>query len=166
MSSIPPYPFARPKHDPELSAHPRRCPGQAQHAVAEAASSARTSTANPADPSSNSNSNSSASSIKAARVVLEALAVTRAGIISMREALSRMPVGCHPLIFYQRVRPFLSGWKANPTLPDGVLYEVLGVLRGCVGRKKREGKFGRVCGETRGKGGWDGMVFLLALREH
>lgn len=56
--------------------------------------------------------------------MLEALAVARAGILGMREALKRMPVGCHPLIFYQRVRPFLSGWKANPTLPDGVLYEV------------------------------------------
>lgn len=52
------------------------------------------------------------------------MAIAKAGIESMREALSRMPVGCHPLIFYQRVRPFLSGWKANPTLPDGVLYEV------------------------------------------
>lgn len=46
------------------------------------------------------------------------------GIKEMQGALSRMPEGCHPLIFYQRVRPFLSGWKANPTLPDGVLYEV------------------------------------------
>lgn len=60
----------------------------------------------------------------AARVVLAALAVAHAGIREMREALSRMPVGCHPLIFYERVRPFLSGWKANPTLPNGVLYEV------------------------------------------
>eukprot|EP00752_Nemacystus_decipiens_P012084 g10714.t1 len=92
---------------------------EAQHAIAEAASSSRASNANAADP----NSNASSSSVAAARVVLEALAVTRAGIMSMREALSRMPVGCHPLIFYQRVRPFLSGWKANPTLPDGVLYE-------------------------------------------
>lgn len=103
--------------------HSGRYPRQAQHAIAEAAisSSARTSDANvnAAEP------NNNASSIAAARVVLEALAVARAGIVGMREALSRMPVGCHPLIFYHRVRPFLSGWKANPTLPDGVLYEVL-----------------------------------------
>ncbi|CAM9734761.1 unnamed protein product, partial [Ectocarpus sp. 13 AM-2016] len=76
---------------------------EAQHAIAEA------------------DSGSDASA--AAGVVLDALAVARAGIVSMREALARMPVGCHPLIFYQRVRPFLSGWKANPTLPDGVVYE-------------------------------------------
>ncbi|CAB1097061.1 unnamed protein product [Ectocarpus sp. CCAP 1310/34] len=76
---------------------------EAQHAIAEADSGSDASTA--------------------AGVVLDALAVACAGIVSMREALARMPVGCHPLIFYQRVRPFLSGWKANPTLPDGVVYE-------------------------------------------
>ncbi|CAN0029704.1 unnamed protein product, partial [Sphacelaria rigidula] len=59
----------------------------------------------------------------AARVVVAALAVAQKGIKDMQGALSRMPEGCHPLIFYQRVRPFLSGWKANPTLPNGVLYE-------------------------------------------
>eukprot|EP00903_Cladosiphon_okamuranus_P008355 g8036.t1 len=103
---------------------------EAQHAISEVASSARTSNAsanaNLADPNNNNNNNNNsnnASSIATARVVLEALAVAQAGIISMRKALSRMPVGCHPLIFYQRVRPFLSGWKANPTLPEGVLYE-------------------------------------------
>ncbi|CAM9626638.1 unnamed protein product [Laminaria digitata] len=78
---------------------------EAHHAIAEVGSA----------------STSRASS--AVRTVLAALAIAKAGIESMREALSRMPVGCHPLIFYQRVRPFLSGWKANPTLPDGVLYE-------------------------------------------
>ncbi len=85
---------------------------------------------------------SNASSAEAARVVLEALAVARAGILGMREALARMPVGCHPLIFYQRVRPFLSGWKSNPTLPDGVLYEV------CVGGGGRRSFFKCVALET------------------
>lgn len=64
-------------------------------------------------------------------MVLRALAVARDGTVRMRDALSRMPVGCHPLIFYQRVRPFLSGWKANPTLPDGVLYEVCACALAC-----------------------------------
>lgn len=40
----------------------------------------------------------------------------------MCESLSCMREGCHPFIFYHRVRPFLSGWKHNPTLPNGVLY--------------------------------------------
>jgi indoleamine 2,3-dioxygenase len=30
--------------------------------------------------------------------------------------------GCHPVIFYHRVRPFLAGWKHNPTLPNGIIY--------------------------------------------
>ena len=113
---------------------PRRYPGQAQHAIAEEASCTRTGNSNTADL------------IAAARGVLEALAVARAGIISMRETLSRMPVGCHPLIFYQRVRPFLSGWKANPTLPDGVLYEVC-----CVTGRVEEGPERRVRGRLRGE---------------
>ena len=41
-------------------------------------------------------------------------------------SLSNMREGCHPFIFYHRVRPFLSGWKDNPTLIDGVIYR--GVL--------------------------------------
>lgn len=91
---------------------------QAQHAIAEAES-----TAIHGLPSCPANATAVAYE-SAASVVLEALGVVQAGIRGMREALSRMPVGCHPLIFYQRVRPFLSGWRANPTLPDGVLYEV------------------------------------------
>jgi hypothetical protein len=38
-------------------------------------------------------------------------------------SLDNMREGCHPFIFYHRVRPFLSAWKHNPTLPDGVIYE-------------------------------------------
>ena len=38
-------------------------------------------------------------------------------------SLDNMREGCHPFIFYHRVRPFLSAWKHNPTLPDGVVYE-------------------------------------------
>ena len=38
-------------------------------------------------------------------------------------SLSNMREGCHPFIFYHRVRPFLSGWRDNPTLIDGVIYK-------------------------------------------
>lgn len=57
-----------------------------------------------------------------------ALYVTRqlrriAGAIeAMGTTIGAMREGCHPFIFYHRVRPFLSGWKHNPTLPHGVLY--------------------------------------------
>jgi len=41
----------------------------------------------------------------------------------MCSSLMAMREGCHPFIFYHRVRPFLSGWKHNPTLPHGIIYE-------------------------------------------
>ena len=41
----------------------------------------------------------------------------------MTQSLASMREGCHPFIFYHRVRPFLAGWKANPALPNGVKYE-------------------------------------------
>ena len=41
----------------------------------------------------------------------------------MCDSLSAMREGCHPFIFYHRVRPFLSAWKHNPTLPNGIIYE-------------------------------------------
>lgn len=41
----------------------------------------------------------------------------------MSQSLGTMREGCHPFIFYHRVRPFLAGWKANPALPNGLKYE-------------------------------------------
>lgn len=35
----------------------------------------------------------------------------------------RMPERCDPYIYYQRVRPYIHGWKNNPALPDGLIYE-------------------------------------------
>eukprot|EP00600_Ochromonadales_sp_CCMP1393_P011398 CAMPEP_0175007498 /NCGR_PEP_ID=MMETSP0005-20121125/6443_1 /TAXON_ID=420556 /ORGANISM="Ochromonas sp., Strain CCMP1393" /LENGTH=1042 /DNA_ID=CAMNT_0016262943 /DNA_START=38 /DNA_END=3166 /DNA_ORIENTATION=+ len=43
-------------------------------------------------------------------------------IAAMVQSINSMREGCHPFIFYHRVRPFLSGWKHNPTLPDGIMY--------------------------------------------
>jgi len=39
------------------------------------------------------------------------------------KTLQRMPEFCSPLIYYQRVRPFIHGWNNNPSLPDGLYYE-------------------------------------------
>jgi len=44
-------------------------------------------------------------------------------IANINVSLSNMREGCLPYIFYHRVRPFLSGWKNNPTMPNGLLYE-------------------------------------------
>jgi indoleamine 2,3-dioxygenase len=30
---------------------------------------------------------------------------------------------CDPYIYYQRVRQPMSGWRNNPDLPDGLVYE-------------------------------------------
>ena len=37
--------------------------------------------------------------------------------------LDRMPQRCDPYIYFHRVRPYLYGWKDQPALPDGMLYE-------------------------------------------
>ncbi|MCM1984490.1 hypothetical protein [Lyngbya confervoides] len=37
--------------------------------------------------------------------------------------LKRMPERCDPYIYFQRVRPFIHGWKNNPALPTGLIYE-------------------------------------------
>lgn len=44
-------------------------------------------------------------------------------IQEMYETLLRMPQHCDPYIYYNRVRPYIHGWKNNPALPDGVVYK-------------------------------------------
>eukprot|EP01035_Chromulina_nebulosa_P016952 gene16952-22444_t len=57
------------------------------------------------------------------RYVTKQLSKISTAIQEMCKSLSAMKEGCHPFIFYHRVRPFLSGWKQNPTLPNGVIYQ-------------------------------------------
>ena len=47
----------------------------------------------------------------------------RKSIKEMTTSFQKMSKQCDPYIFYHRVRPFLSGTKGNPTLPNGVIYE-------------------------------------------
>ncbi|MBC2778238.1 PrnB family protein [Parasphingopyxis marina] len=35
----------------------------------------------------------------------------------------RMPERCDPYIYYQRVRPYIHGWKNNPAISEGLIYE-------------------------------------------
>ncbi|NXG60224.1 I23O2 dioxygenase, partial [Hemiprocne comata] len=44
-------------------------------------------------------------------------------IRDMREALQRMQDYVDPAVFYAVIRIFLSGWKDNPAMPDGLIYE-------------------------------------------
>lgn len=43
--------------------------------------------------------------------------------IEMRDTLLRMKERCDPYVYYNRVRPYIHGWKNSPTLPDGLVYE-------------------------------------------
>ena len=35
----------------------------------------------------------------------------------------RMVEKCDPYVYFNRVRPYIHGWKNNPALPDGLIYE-------------------------------------------
>ncbi len=35
----------------------------------------------------------------------------------------RMPDQCDPYVYFHRVRPWIHGWKDNPALGDGLIYE-------------------------------------------
>ena len=51
------------------------------------------------------------------------LTMITSAIESILQTLNRMPERCDEYIYYTRVRPYLHGWKNNPALPNGVLYE-------------------------------------------
>ena len=59
----------------------------------------------------------------AAAAVAELLAEVAASLAGMRAALAQLPARCTPEVFWLRVRPFLAGWRGNPALPDGLVYE-------------------------------------------
>lgn len=41
----------------------------------------------------------------------------------MNDIFSRMPERCDPYIYFHRVRPWIHGWKDNPALSGGLIYE-------------------------------------------
>lgn len=51
-------------------------------------------------------------------------------INSICKTLDRMPEHCDPYIYYNRVRPYIHGWKDNAALPDGMLYEGVTAYQG------------------------------------
>lgn len=52
--------------------------------------------------------------------LLEEMAAIWDGINAI---FDRMPERCDPYIYFNRVRPYIHGWKDNPALPNGVIYE-------------------------------------------
>jgi indoleamine 2,3-dioxygenase len=58
---------------------------------------------------------------------------------NMQEAFCRMPEGCDPYVYYNRVRPWIHGWFKQDLLPNGVVYD---------GVKEFAGKGQKFRGET------------------
>ena len=65
-----------------------------------------------------------------------ALTNLRNALAAMYEVLGRMPERCDPYIYFHRVRPYIFGWRNNPSLPDGVIYEGVDEYQG-VGQRFR-----------------------------
>lgn len=55
-----------------------------------------------------------------ARSLLEQMVAVWAGINAI---FDRMPEQCDPYIYFRRVRPYIHGWKDNPALGAGLIYE-------------------------------------------
>ena len=52
---------------------------------------------------------------EAAQLQLEGMAIAWEGINAL---FDRMPERCDPYIYFERVRPYIHGWKDNPALPS------------------------------------------------
>ncbi|MEY4667282.1 MAG: hypothetical protein RIQ87_1062 [Chloroflexota bacterium] len=52
-------------------------------------------------------------------------ALTRLGdaLDGILATMQRMPESCDPYIYYHRVRPYIFGWRDNPALAGGLVYE-------------------------------------------
>ncbi len=65
-----------------------------------------------------------------------AITKLREALAAMYQVLGRMPERCDPYIYFHRVRPYIFGWRNNPSLPDGVIYEGVDEYKG-IGQKFR-----------------------------
>lgn len=63
---------------------------------------------------------SNAQNIVRTRTLLEEVVQTWTRINAI---FDRMPERCDPYIYFERVRPYIHGWKDNPALPHGIIYE-------------------------------------------
>jgi indoleamine 2,3-dioxygenase len=55
--------------------------------------------------------------------VIKGLTTIRDTWTHINPIMGRMIESCDPYTYYTRVRPYIHGWKNNPALPKGVLYE-------------------------------------------
>lgn len=57
------------------------------------------------------------------KVLLDELNSIKDAMLEVNHIFRKMPEKCDPYIYYHRVRPYIFGWKNNPALPDGLIYE-------------------------------------------
>ena len=57
------------------------------------------------------------------KVLLDELTSIKEAMLEVNHIFRKMPEKCDPYIYYHRVRPYIFGWKNNPALPDGLVYE-------------------------------------------
>lgn len=62
--------------------------------------------------------------------VLSGLQALASAQTAMKSTLLRMKERCDPYVYYTRVRPYIHGWKNNPSLPHGLIYEQVEAYRG------------------------------------
>ena len=62
--------------------------------------------------------------------LLASLTKVRDSLAAMYSVLCRMPEKCDPYIYFHRVRPYIFGWRNNPSLPNGVIYEGVDEYKG------------------------------------
>ncbi|MBA5865787.1 MAG: hypothetical protein GDA67_03700 [Nitrospira sp. CR1.3] len=62
--------------------------------------------------------------------VLLGLTSLAAAQTAMRDTLLRMKERCDPYMYYNRVRPYIHGWKNSPSLSRGLVYEGIAVYAG------------------------------------
>ena len=55
--------------------------------------------------------------------VMSALTDIKNTWTNINAIMKRMPEGCDPYIYYNRIRPYLNGWKNNQVLPEGLIYK-------------------------------------------
>lgn len=55
--------------------------------------------------------------------VMNALGDIKYAWTNINSSMNRMLKGCDPYIFYNRIRPYLKGWKNNDLLSEGLIYQ-------------------------------------------
>ena len=57
------------------------------------------------------------------QILSDELTSIKKAMLEVNHIFRKMPEKCDPYIYYHRVRPYIFGWKNNPALPDGLIYE-------------------------------------------